>query len=104
MTKLSFVIPVYNEEDTIKKFYDKVINYPEFKNLELELIFINDGSKDDTFRILNNLAIDDERIVVIDLSKNFGKENALCAGIEESTGDIVIPIDLDLQDPIEVVP
>lgn len=104
MTKLSFVIPVYNEEDTIKKFYDKVINYPDFKNLELELIFINDGSKDDTFRILNNLAIDDERIVVIDLSKNFGKENALCAGIEESTGDIVIPIDVDLQDPIEVVP
>jgi len=104
MNKLSLVVPVYNEEDSVTTFYDKVVSFEPLNSVMLEIVFINDGSKDDTLRLINNLAIKDERIVVIDLSRNFGKENALCAGIEYATGDIVIPIDVDLQDPIEVIP
>lgn len=104
MNKLSLIVPVYNEEDSVMTFYDKVVSFEPLHSVMLEIVFINDGSKDDTLRLINNLAIKDERVVVIDLSRNFGKENALCAGIEYATGDIVIPIDVDLQDPIEVIP
>lgn len=104
MNKLSLVVPVYNEEDSVMTFYDKVVSFEPLNSVMLEIVFINDGSKDDTLRLINNLAIEDERVVVIDLSRNFGKENALCAGIEYATGDIVIPIDVDLQDPIEIIP
>lgn len=104
MHKLSLIVPVYNEQETIMEFYDKVIHFEALKSINLEIVFINDGSKDDTLRIINNIALADNRVVLIDLSRNFGKENALCAGIEYATGDIVIPIDVDLQDPIEVIP
>lgn len=104
MVKLSLVVPVYNEQENIMEFYNKVKNFEAFKNFKLEILFINDGSKDDTLRIINNLTLEDESVVLIDLSRNFGKEGALCAGLEHATGDIVIPIDVDLQDPIEVIP
>lgn len=102
--KLSLVVPVFNEEDAIPLFYEKVKNYNYFNNFDIEFVFINDGSSDNTENILNMLSQNDSSVVVLHFSRNFGKEPALFAGLEYSTGDIVIPIDVDLQDPIEVIP
>ena len=104
MIKVSLIVPVFNEESAIPIFYDAVINNKELKEYELELIFINDGSHDNTFEILKNIALKDNRLVVFDFLRNFGKEAALFSGLSYATGDVIIPIDVDLQDPIEVIP
>ena len=100
--KLSLVVPVFNEELTIPAFMKEVRE--KLSQYETEIVFVNDGSKDNTALVLNNLAYTEEGIVVVNFSRNFGKEPALFAGLEYATGDIVIPIDVDLQDPIEVIP
>lgn len=102
--QLSLVVPVYNEELAIGLFYDAVCHHPELSQLSLELVFINDGSRDATAQQLDLLQARDERVVVLHLSRNFGKEAALFAGIEHARGDAVVPIDVDLQDPLDVVP
>ncbi|MEG9475230.1 glycosyltransferase family 2 protein [Mannheimia bovis] len=102
--KVSLVVPVFNEEDTIPIFVEKVKNFKYFEPFDMEILFINDGSSDSTESILNKLEKDDSSISVLHFSRNFGKEPALFAGLEHSTGDVVIPIDVDLQDPIEVIP
>lgn len=102
--KVSLVVPVFNEEDAIPIFYDKVKTYSYFKDFDLEIVFINDGSNDATESILNSLSKKDKSVISLHFSRNFGKEPALFAGLEHSTGDVVIPIDVDLQDPIEVIP
>ncbi|MBA8198883.1 glycosyltransferase family 2 protein [Citrobacter freundii] len=104
MTTISLVVPVFNEEETIPLFYEAVKNYEELKKYELEIIFINDGSQDSTETIINSLSLADKNIKAISFTRNFGKEAALFAGLENSTGDVVIPIDVDLQHPIEVIP
>lgn len=71
---------------------------------EIEIVFINDGSHDNTESIIKKLADSDRLVKAISFSRNFGKEPALFAGLENATGDAVIPIDVDLQDPIEVIP
>ncbi len=96
--KISLVVPVFNEEDTIPIFYKTVQQH------EVEIVFINDGSKDATESIINALAIADPLVVPLSFTRNFGKEPALFAGLEHTSGDVVIPIDVDLQDPIEVIP
>jgi glycosyltransferase involved in cell wall biosynthesis len=100
--KISLVVPVYNEESAIPIFY-KAVN-EELDDLNLEIIFINDGSSDSTEALIDNLSNQDQRIKAINLTRNFGKEPALMAGLESATGDAIIPIDVDLQDPIEVIP
>lgn len=100
--KISLVVPVFNEEDAIPIFYKKVRK--ELSILQVEIIFINDGSTDGTERIINALSSSDPLVKSISFTRNFGKEPALFAGLEQSTGDAVIPIDVDLQDPISVVP
>nr|DAE10039.1 MAG TPA: DPM1-like protein [Siphoviridae sp. ct4sp3] len=100
--KISLVVPVFNEEDAIPIFYKKVRE--ELSILQVEIIFINDGSTDGTERIINALSSSDPLVKSISFTRNFGKEPALFAGLEQSTGDAVIPIDVDLQDPISVVP
>ncbi len=106
MKRISFVIPVYNEEDTIDIFYREFHNffYSEINNklYSYELVFVNDGSKDKTGEILKKLYNTQPNITIVSLSRNFGKENALFAGLEHSEGDIVIPIDVDLQHPLMV--
>ncbi|WP_306587597.1 glycosyltransferase family 2 protein [Hafnia paralvei] len=102
--KISLVVPVFNEEDTIPIFYKAVRGYEPLKEYEVEIVFINDGSKDSTENIINALAISDELVKPLSFTRNFGKEPALFAGLEHATGDAVIPIDVDLQDPIEVIP
>lgn len=100
--KISLVVPVFNEEDTIPIFYKKVKEVlPAY---DVEIVFINDGSTDSTESIVNSLAIADSSVNVLNFVRNFGKEPALLAGLEYATGDAVIPIDVDLQDPLEVIP
>lgn len=102
--KISLVVPVFNEEDTIPIFYKAVREYEQLKEYEVEIVFINDGSKDSTENIINALAISDELVKSLSFTRNFGKEPALFAGLDHASGDAVIPIDVDLQDPIEVIP
>jgi glycosyltransferase involved in cell wall biosynthesis len=102
--KISLVVPVFNEEDAIPLFYKSVREYKEFADKDIEIVFVNDGSADKTESIISALSVADEKIKVINFTRNFGKEPALFAGLEASSGDVIIPIDVDLQDPIEVIP
>ncbi|EOV9067920.1 glycosyltransferase family 2 protein [Morganella morganii] len=102
--KISLVVPVFNEEEAIPIFYKTVRDNEELKKHEVEIIFINDGSKDSTESIINALAIADSLVKPLSFTRNFGKEPALFAGLDHATGDAVIPIDVDLQDPIDVIP
>ncbi|WP_238085231.1 glycosyltransferase family 2 protein [Pseudescherichia vulneris] len=101
---ISLVVPVFNEEDAIPIFYSKVREFEGLKEYKVEIIFINDGSKDKTESIINSLAESDPLVVALSFTRNFGKEPALFAGLDYATGDAIIPIDVDLQDPIEVIP
>ncbi|KAJ9433440.1 Glycosyltransferase involved in cell wall bisynthesis [Candidatus Pantoea symbiotica] len=100
--KISLVVPVFNEEDAIPVFYRTVKE--KLSSYNLEIIFINDGSTDSTEQIVKSIQNNDESVLVINFIRNFGKEAALLAGLEHSSGDAVIPVDVDLQDPIEVIP
>ena len=102
--KISLVVPVFNEEDAIPIFYKNVREFEELKKHDVEIVFINDGSKDATESMINALAISDKLVVPVSFTRNFGKEPAICAGLDYSTGEAVIPIDVDLQDPIDVIP
>ncbi|AXF58624.1 glycosyltransferase [Leclercia sp. W6] len=102
--KISLIVPVFNEEDAIPLFYNAVRELEELKRHEVEIVFINDGSKDATESIINALAVSDPLVKPLSFTRNFGKEPALFAGLDNATGDAVIPIDVDLQDPIEVIP
>ena len=102
--KISLVVPVFNEEEAIPLFYQSVRQFKPFQHIDVEIVFVNDGSSDRTEEILSSLSNDDQNVKSINFSRNFGKEPALFAGLEAATGDAIIPIDVDLQDPIDVVP
>ncbi|MDH6154052.1 glycosyltransferase involved in cell wall biosynthesis [Polynucleobacter sphagniphilus] len=105
MKLVSIVTPFFNESDSIELYYqtlEDVLN--KIQGFNFELIFIDDGSVDNTLAKLISISKIDKRVIVIELSRNFGKESALTAGIESSRGDAVIPFDADLQDPPEVIP
>jgi len=102
--KLSLVIPVFNEELAIALFHQAVCAHPELAGHDLELLFVDDGSRDGSARVLERLRQEDPRVRVLQLSRNFGKEAALFAGIEHATGEVVVPLDVDLQDPLDVIP
>lgn len=102
--KISLVVPVFNEEEAIPIFYTSVRESKALSKYVIEIVFINDGSKDATESIINALAISDPLVRTITFTRNFGKEPALFAGLERASGDAVIPIDVDLQDPISVIP
>ncbi|MBQ7516628.1 MAG: glycosyltransferase family 2 protein [Schwartzia sp.] len=104
MPRITLVVPVYNEEDAIPLFYETVRGYAPLAGYEVELVFVNDGSQDRTEPILCALAGRDPLVRVLSFTRNFGKEPALMAGLSHATGDAVIPIDVDLQDPVEVIP
>lgn len=101
---ISIVIPAYNEEEVLDEFHRRVIQVMDSLPYRVELIFVNDGSSDRTLEKLRTLKISDNRVGIVDLSRNFGKEIALTAGIDHAEGDAIIPIDADLQDPPEIIP
>ena len=101
---LSVVAPAYNEEAGLDEFYSRLVNAVKNVSLELEIIYVNDGSQDGTLEIMSKQHSNDSRITIIDLSRNFGKEIALTAGLDHASGDAVIVIDTDLQDPPELIP
>lgn len=102
--KISLVVPVFNEQEAILIFYNKVRNFAPLKSYEVEIVFINDGSRDNTEKIMYQLSDSDPLVLPLSFTRNFGKEAALMAGLTYATGDAVIPMDVDLQDPIEVIP
>jgi len=101
---LSLIIPVFNENQCIDPFVERVKTALDDKSINYHMIFVNDGSEDGTEKRLLELSIADEKIKFINLSRNFGKDVALTAGIDFAQGDAVIPIDVDLQHPPEVIP
>ncbi len=101
MSKYSIVVPAYNEEATLRLFYEAVVPAFEALNEEFEMIFVNDGSVDATQEILAELAKGDKRVKVCRFSRNFGQQAALLCGLEQASGDAVIAMDADLQDSPE---
>jgi glycosyltransferase involved in cell wall biosynthesis len=104
MTKLSIVVPVFNEVEAIKavvvRLQEVFRPHPE---ISLEIVFVNDGSTDDSLEAMLQQKPQGMKVRVIDLSRNFGKEAALTAGLQHASGDAVVPMDVDLQDPPEVI-
>lgn len=103
---ISIVVPCFNEEESIPLFYARLEKEREFLvNADIEYIFVNDGSNDNTLNVLRSLAKEDkERVKFISFSRNFGKEAGLYAGLQQATGDYVAVMDVDLQDPPEMLP
>ena len=101
---ISFVIPVFNEAGGLMQFYRQFCSWLQENEVSnVEFIFVNDGSRDGSLAILQSIAASDPRVTVIQLSRNFGKEIALTAGLDRAEGEAVIPIDADLQHPFEVI-
>ena len=100
----SIVAPVFNEEKTLPHFYRRVVEVIEGMGDSFELVLINDGSQDGSFRTMQELHTRDPRVRVIDFSRNFGHQIAISAGLDHARGNAVIIIDSDLQDPPEVIP
>lgn len=105
MKKVTIIVPAYNEEESLPFLYErleKLMN--ENTNYEFEILFVNDGSKDKTIDLIKEYREKDKRINYVDFARNFGKEIAMIAGLDYATGDCVIFIDADLQDPPELIP
>lgn len=109
MTTLSLIIPVFNEEDSIDGFFTCIEGLREAlegelgQNATLEFVFVNDGSRDNTRQLLEQRSESNPEVKLINLSRNFGKEAALSAGLHHATGDVVVPVDVDLQDPPHII-
>jgi glycosyltransferase involved in cell wall biosynthesis len=102
---LSVIIPAYNEEEVLKDFHRRLAeSVDNCGAAHIEMIYVNDGSSDRTLSLLLLFTKKDDRVQVIDLSRNFGKEAAMTAGLDASNGDVVVIIDADLQDPPELIP
>ena len=100
---ITVIIPCYNEQETIPYFLDAINKvYDSMKSkydVDMEYLFVDDGSKDNTLKVLEEYSKKDPNVSYLSFSRNFGKESAMYAGLEQSTGDYVVIIDADLQDP-----
>ena len=104
MKKISIIIPAYNEQESLPILYERLTKLMDsMENYQFEVLFINDGSKDKTIEIIKELRQKDERICYVDFARNFGKEIAMIAGLDYATGDCVVFMDADLQDPPELI-
>jgi len=101
---LSLVVPMHDESEMCAAFFDRVVPILQGVTGNYEIICVNDGSRDDTLQVLFSFHLRNPHIKIISLSRNFGKEAALTAGIDHASGDAVIPIDADLQDPPDLIP
>ena len=104
MEKISIIVPCYNEEEALPLFYKEINKVSETMDEEFEFIFVNDGSKDKSLEVIKNLSTLDKRCKYINFSRNFGKESAMYAGLELSTGNYITLMDADLQDPPSLLP
>lgn len=105
MDKISVIVPCYNEQEALPYFYEEMLKIEKIMNeIEFELIFVNDGSKDRTLEVLKDYAKKDSHVKYVSFSRNFGKEAAIYAGLTYSSGDYVVMMDADLQDPPALLP
>lgn len=107
MKLLSVIVPCYNEEENVSDFYEELLKQEAFfqkKEIELEIIYVDDGSRDGTAEKVRGLHEKDERVHLVSFSRNFGKESAIYAGLSKSKGDYVVLMDADLQDPPALLP
>jgi len=105
MKKVSVVVPMYYEEEVANECYNRLTNVlKNIPNYEYEIVFVNDGSKDKTLDILEEIAKQDKNVKIVSFARNFGHQTAVTAGIKYVTGDAVVIIDADLQDPPELIP
>jgi len=104
MTQLAVVVPCYNEQEVLPEFHRRLAAVLKHIDADAEVIYVNDGSRDHTIEVMRSLAEADDRVTILDLSRNFGKEVALTAGLDHAHGDAVVVIDADLQDPPELIP
>src|SRR5215472_2659214 len=101
--RLSVIAPAFNEEAVLPLFFDRLTKTLDACGIDYEIICVNDGSRAQSLLVLLQEQHRNPRVKIIDLSRNFGKDVALCAGLEAASGDMVLPIDVDLQDPPELV-
>lgn len=101
---LSIVVPAYDEETVLREFHHRLSDVLQALPFQAEVVYVNDGSADGTLTVMDHLKASDPRVAIVDLSRNFGKEIALTAGLDHATGDAVVVIDADLQDPPELIP
>lgn len=101
---LTVVVPVYNEEEVLPEFHRRLAKVLDGLTMQSEIIYVNDGSADGSLNQMHQIKGDDGRVAMIDLSRNFGKEIAMTAGLDHAHGDAVVVIDADLQDPPELIP
>jgi polyisoprenyl-phosphate glycosyltransferase len=105
MKKITILIPAYNEEEVLEPLFKRLDELADKnKDYDFEFLFVDDGSRDKTLEIIKDYAKKDERVAYISLSRNFGKEIAMSAGFDRVTGDAMVIIDADLQDPPELIP
>lgn len=105
MKRISILIPAYNEQEVLEPLYQRLGKLAnDNKSYKFEFMFVNDGSRDNTMEMIKEYAEQDDRVAYIDLSRNFGKEIAMIAGLDHVTGDATVIIDADLQDPPELIP
>ena len=105
MKKITIIVPCYNEEASLNLFYDEIVKWINYEQYQMDLMFVNDGSRDKTLEILRELSKKDERVHYISLSRNFGKESAMHAGLERCKDcDAIIMMDADLQHPPHLIP
>ncbi len=109
MKLLTVVVPAFNEQDAIPLFYKELTKETasikeKFTDMDLEILFVDDGSTDDTLKVIRSLREEDKRVRYVSFSRNFGKEAALFAGLEHAKGDLIVTMDADLQDPPSLLP
>jgi len=105
MKKISLLVPVYNEEEVLERFHQRLSKFAnDNKSYEFEFLFADDGSRDKTLEMIKDYADKDKRVKYVSLSRNFGKEIGMIAGLDYVTGDATVIIDADLQDPPELIP
>lgn len=101
---LSIVVPIFNEAAVIREFHERLVGVLDSLHGSMEIIYVNDGSADDSLQVLNALRNQDDRVTIVNLSRNFGKEIAVTAGLDHTWASAAIVIDADLQDPPEAIP
>lgn len=107
MEIISVIVPCYNEAKVLNIFYEEILKVKQImrqKNLQLEIIYVDDGSKDETLKIIHEIKKEDNDVKYISFSRNFGKEAAMYAGLENAKGEYVVILDVDLQDPPSLIP